>query len=62
MIENSGYQSLSGANHILNSQNYVTLAQDRSNLFLFLLVGVEVEQQGRRGLTRLKTAMILKST
>lgn len=36
MIENPGHQSLSEANHILNSQNSVTLAQDRSNLFFFL--------------------------
>ena len=35
MIENLGHQSLSEANHILNSQNSVTLAQDRSNLFFF---------------------------
>lgn len=42
MIENPGHQSLSEANHILNSQNSMTLAQDRSNLFLSFLVGVGV--------------------
>lgn len=47
MIENLGHQSLSEANHILNSQNSVTLAQDRSNLFFFfsLLVGVRAGQR-----------------
>lgn len=39
MIENPGHQSLSEANHILNSQNSVTLAQNRSNLFASLWVG-----------------------
>lgn len=59
MIENPGHQSLSEANHILNSQNSVTLAQDRSNLFLSPLAGVRGGACG--DLTRLKTAMNLKS-
>lgn len=61
MIENLGHQSLSEANHILNSQNSVTLAQDRSNLVFFFPFGVG---QGRAegDLTRLKTAMNLKHT
>ena len=59
MIENPGHQSLSEANHILNSQNSVTLAQDRSHLFFSLGGG-----RGRAGgdLTRLKTAMHLQHT
>lgn len=61
MIENLGHQLLSEANHILNSQNSVTLAQDRSNLVFFFPFG---GGQGRAegDLTRLKTAMNLKHT
>lgn len=62
MIENLGHQLLSEANHILNIQNSMTLAQDRSNLFFFFFPFGGGQGRAEGDLTRLKTAMNLKHT